>query len=255
MAIRSRVGTEPEHHRGPFRFPQADMKMPAPLHPGTLIRRRNRFVAQVRLSHGAVVEAHCPNSGSMRGCSVPGSPVLLSENDSPARKTRFTWEAVRSGRTWVGINTLRTNALVREALENGTLAELQGFQTIRGEVPVGRNSRLAFLLQGPEGACYVEVKSVTLLEGTTALFPDAVTVRGHKHMWELARMAGAGHRAAVVFAVQRADAVDFAPADGIDPLYGRRLRAAVQEGVEVLAYRARVTTQSIRITQRIPVLL
>jgi len=231
------------------------MKMPTPLHPGTLIQRKNRFIAYVRLADGNVVTAHCPNSGSMKGCSIPDSPVRLSESGNPERKTRFTWEMVRPGRTWVGINTLRTNGLVREALENGTLEELQGYETIRSEVKFGKHSRLDFLLEGPLGSCYVEVKNVTLREGDTALFPDAVTERGQKHMRELIRAVGMGHRAAVVFVVQRWDARRFAPADGIDPLYGRWLRTATKKGVEILAYKARVSARSIRITEKIPVRL
>jgi sugar fermentation stimulation protein A len=231
------------------------MKMPTPLHSGTLIRRVNRFIAHVRLADGNVVNAHCPNSGSMKGCNTPGRPVRLSESDNPARKTRFTWEMVRPDRTWVGINTLRTNDLVREALENGTLKELQGYEAIRGEVKFGRHSRLDFLLEGPSGSCYVEVKNVTLLEGGTALFPDAVTERGQKHMRELIRAVKMGHRAAVVFVVQRSDARCFAPADGIDPQYGRWLRTAAKNGVEILAYKARVSARSILVTQKIPTLL
>jgi sugar fermentation stimulation protein A len=228
------------------------MKMPPPLHPGTLIRRRNRFIAEIRLDHGEEVTAHCPNSGSMKGCNLPGAPVLLSESDNPARKTRYTWEMVRAGRTWVGINTLRTNALVREAIENGTIAELQGYESIRSEVKFGKHSRLDFLLEGPAGSCYVEVKNVTLVEHRTALFPDAVTTRGQKHMRELVRAVKMGHRAVVVFAVQRGDVNAFAPADVIDPVYGKELRNALKKGVEALSYRAHVSAGNIRITKPLP---
>jgi len=231
------------------------MKMPTPMHAGTLVRRENRFLALVRLADGALVRAHCPNSGSMKGCNVPGRPVRLSESPRPGRTTRFTWEMVKPGRTWVGINTLRTNGLVREAVEDGTIRELGGYHTIRSEVRFGKHSRLDFLLAGPAGECYVEVKSVTLLEGTTARFPDAVTGRGQRHMQELMRAVEAGHRAAVVFVVQRSEARAFSPADGIDPLYGAWLRRAAARGVEVLAYRARVSARSIRIAERVPCLL
>jgi len=231
------------------------MKMPSPLIPGILIQRKNRFMAHVRLTNGSVVHAHCPNSGSMKGCNVPGRPVRLSVCDNPKRRTRFTWEMVKPERTWVGINTLRTNGLVREALEDGTLEPLQGYHTIRSEVRFGERSRLDFLLEGSAGSCYVEVKNVTLLTGRTALFPDAVTERGQKHMQELIRAVRQGHRAAVVFVVQRSDALACAPADAIDPLYGRWLRRAAAQGVEVLSYKARVSARSIRITDRIPCML
>ena len=231
------------------------MRMPADLLQGTLLRRYKRFLADVRLPDGETVTAHCPNSGSMKGCNTPGSPVLLSRSENPRRKLAFTWEMIRIGRVWVGVNTHTTNLLAREGIEKGVVEELQGYASLRREVRFGANSRLDFLLTGATGRCYVEVKNVTLVEGGVARFPDAVTLRGQKHLDELVRARRMGHRAAMLFVVQRGDARAVAPADDIDPAYGAGLRRAVRSGVEALAYRARVTRKEIALRRRLPVLL
>jgi sugar fermentation stimulation protein A len=227
------------------------MQWPAPLVPGRLVRRYKRFLADVALSDGTTVTAHCANTGSMLGCDRPGSPVLLSEAQNPARKLRYTWELVRVGPTWVGINTARANGLVAEAVTEGRIPELSGHTGLRREVPYGRNSRVDLLLTGGPGPTYVEVKNTTLAEGDTARFPDAVTERGRKHMGELARMVRAGNRAAVVFLVHRDDARRFCPADDIDPAYGKALRRAAHAGVMVLPYGATAGPEGVRITGRL----
>lgn len=231
------------------------MRLPAPLYPGTLIRRYQRFLADVALTDGTVVTAHCPNSGSMRGCNRPGSPVLLSRSDKPTRKYPHTWELVHADGGWVGINTALPNHIVREGIEAGIVAELQGYPQLRPEVPYGTNSRIDLLLEGAGRRCYVEVKNVTLVEEGLALFPDAVTERGQKHLRELMEVVRAGDRGVIFFVVQRADGRGVAPADAIDPAYGRLLRLATEHGVEALAYRALVTPAEIRLTERLPVLL
>ncbi len=231
------------------------MKLPQPLIPGTLIRRYKRFLADVQLKSGERVTAHCPNSGSMKGCQDPGSPVLLSRSENPRRKLPYTWELVRANGIWVGINTQYPNRLVREGIERGVISELSGYSLIRGEVNYGKRSRVDLLLQGESGWCYVEVKNVTLVEEGRALFPDAVTLRGQKHLRELMQMVEEGHRAVIFFVVQRADGNLVAPADRIDPEYGKLLREAVNRGVEALAYQARVTPQEIVLTHRLPVVL
>ncbi|AJY69001.1 transcriptional regulator [Geobacter sulfurreducens] len=229
------------------------MILPHPLYSGTLIRRYQRFLADVRLEDGTVVTAHCPNSGSMKGCSQPGSAVFLSLSDNPKRRLAYTWELVMADGYWAGINTGLPNRLVREGIENGTIAELLGYERIRPEVRYGTNSRVDLLLEGP-GRCWVEVKNVTLVEGGTALFPDAVTERGQKHLRELMEVVRQGDRGVIFFVVQRGDGSAVAPADAIDPVYGRLLRQAVSAGVEALAYRALVTPEEIRLTERLPVL-
>jgi sugar fermentation stimulation protein A len=231
------------------------MNFPFPLIPGTLIQRYKRFLADVRLDSGEIVTAHCANTGSMTGCNIPGSPVLLSASDRPGRKYPFTWELVHVDGGWVGINTAYPNRLVEEAVHAGTVAELQGYASLRREVPYGGNSRIDLLLEGSSGCCYVEVKNVTLVEGGRALFPDAVTLRGQKHLRELEEVVRNGSRGIIFFVVQRGDADVVAPADCIDPHYGELLRRAVSFGVEALAYRALVTPETIVIKERLQVYL
>lgn len=228
------------------------MKLPA-LIEGRLIKRYKRFLADAELADGSIVTAHCPNSGSMKGCAIPGSRVWLSRSENPGRKLPYTWELVEVGGCMIGLNTGLPNRLAREAIENGTVGELQGYPTIRPEVPYGEHSRIDLLLEGPSRRCYVEVKNVTLVEDDRALFPDAVTERGQKHIRELMRVVREGDRGVIFFTVQRRDGVCVSPADLIDPEYGRLLRSALMNGVEALAYRAEVTQQEIRLTERLPV--
>lgn len=231
------------------------MKLPHPLTAGRLLRRYQRFLADVELADGTVVTAHCPNSGSMLGCAMPGCPVLLSRSDNPARKLPFTWELVRVDDCWVGINTSLPNRIVREGIEQGIVAELRGYGRIRQEVCYGsERSRIDLLLEEP-GRCYVEVKNVTLVEDGVARFPDSVTVRGQKHLRELMAMVGEGARSVNLFVVQRADAREVAPADAIDPVYGRLLRQAAAAGVELLAYRAVVTPEEIVLCEPLPLII
>ncbi len=231
------------------------MLLPSPLFPATFIRRYKRFLADFELEDGEIVTTHCPNSGSMKGCAAPGNPALLSRSDKPGRKLQYTWELVKADGRWIGINTGLPNHLVREAIENGCITELQGYQTIRPEVRYGQNSRIDLLLGNGDQRCYVEVKNVTLVEGNVALFPDAATTRGQKHLRELMEVVKQGQRAVNFFVVQRADGESVAPADTIDPEYGRLLRLAESAGVEILAYQAQVTPQGIAITRKLPVLL
>ncbi|MBK6657416.1 MAG: DNA/RNA nuclease SfsA [Proteobacteria bacterium] len=232
------------------------MKFARPLIAATLLRRYQRFLADCELDDGTRLTAACPNTGSMLGCCTPGNRVWLSESDAPTRKYRHTWEMVQVGKLKIGINTGLPNRLVREAVENGVLAELGGYERVRGEVPFGvERSRIDLLLQSERRPdCYVEVKNVTAaVSDGIALFPDAVSARGAKHLRELMRLKAEGLRAVLVYCVQRGDVEEVRPADGIDPLYGRTLREALAAGVEVLAYRARVTTEEVILHQRIAV--
>jgi sugar fermentation stimulation protein A len=220
---------------------------------GTLIQRYKRFLADVRLANGEVVTAHCTNTGSMMGCKEPGSAVYISRSDNLNRKLLYTWELISANNTWVGINTLHPNRLVPEAVEAGVIAELSGYPTIRREVKVSAHSRLDLCLEGANGNCFVEVKNVTLAVNGTAAFPDAVSERGTKHLKELMRLRRQGHRAAIVFVIQRGDCEYFRPADEIDQEYGRWLRRAINAGVEALPYRAKVTPKEILLTEKIAV--
>ncbi len=230
------------------------MKLPR-LISGILIRRYKRFLADVILEDGSTVTIYCPNTGSMKGCATPGSSVFFSLSSNSARKYPYTWELVMVNGFWVGINTALPNLLVHEAITNGTVSDLQGYTSIRPEVPYGEQSRIDLLLDGPSGRCFVEVKNVTMLENKRALFPDAVTTRGQKHLNELINVVRNGDRGIIFFTVQRGDGDSVSPADCIDPEYGRLLRLAVTCGVEAFAYRASVSPNEIALTKRLPVIL
>lgn len=232
------------------------MNFKEPLISGVLLRRYKRFLADIRLADGQEITAHTANSGSMKGLIKAGNPVFLSYHDNPSRKLKYSWELVKAGRVWVGINTHLPNQLVHEAITAGVISELQDYSEIRREVKYGKNSRIDLLLEnGGRRSCYVEVKNVTLVEGKAGLFPDAVTQRGQKHLEELAAMVKQGHRAVMCFVLQRADGEWVGPADEIDPVYGRLLRKVARQGVEVLAYRAKVSPKEIRLTGSVPVKL
>ena len=231
------------------------MRFSTPLIPGTLLKRYKRFLADVRLDDDSLVTAHCTNTGRMLGCSAPGSRIYLSDQSGKGRKLEFTWEIIRVGISLVGINTLAANRLTREGIESGVIRELQGYARIRAEVPTRPGSRLDFLLEGPTERCYVEVKNVTLMVDHVAAFPDAVSERGTKHLKELIRLRRKGHRAVLMFVIQRGRCRSIRPADEIDPEYGRWLRRAVKAGVEVYSYSARVTTRAISLKDAVPLQL
>ncbi len=222
------------------------------------MRRYKRFLADVETADGKTITVHCPDPGSMRGCATPGAAVRCSTSDDRRRKLAHTLEMIRVGRTWVGVHTLRANAVAGRALEAQAIPGLTGYTAIRREVRVEGGSRLDFRLDGHPRElppCFVEVKSVTLAEGRVALFPDSVTERGRRHAETLESLCRRGARTALLFVVQRADCDRVRPADEIDPAYGRALRRAARAGVSVLAVGARVTARSITLERILPVLL
>ena len=236
-------------------IPSPDLAWPQ-LIPGVLIKRYNRFLADVRLENDKIVTAHCPNSGSMKSCKEPGSRVYLSYHNKPSRKLKYTWEMIEANHTWVGINTGHPNRLVIEAIENEHIPELKGYIDIKSEVKLGAHSRIDIVLAKKDEFCYIEVKNVTLMENGQARFPDAVTERGQKHLKELMKVVKQGHRAVIFFVVQREDTGSFSPADDIDPVYGDLLRKAVKSGgVEILVYQASVKPEEIKISAALPILL
>jgi len=234
------------------------MKFPDPLIPGRLIKRYKRFLADVALASGEVVTAHCANSGSMLSVQEAGSEVLLSPARNPERKLKFTWEMIRVGDTWVGINTSLPNRIVEEAVLAGTIPELAGYENLRREVKYGRNSRIDLLLEDDRcPKCYVEVKNVTMrrdLQGPVE-FPDAVTARGTKHLAELTDMAAQGHRAVMLYLVQRQDGDGVAIAADIDPAYDAALKKALRGGVEALCYQCRLDADGIAVSRPLELLL
>ncbi len=223
----------------------------------TLERRYKRFLADVHMESGRLLTVHCPNTGAMLGCAEPGSGIWLSHSDNPRRKYAWTWELVRVGQTLVGVHPGRSNALVAEAISNGCISQLQGYAGCRAEVAYGHEgSRADFLLSGhtTKADCFLEVKNVTAVNAPgIAVFPDAVSIRGARHLRELAASVRQGMRAALCFCVARDDAREVRPADAIDPVYGRELRRAIEAGVEVFAYRARVSPGQIQLYREVPV--
>lgn len=229
------------------------MLLPDSCQGGTLIRRYKRFLADVQLSDGQVLTVHCPNSGSMRGCSTPGSPVLISRADNPKRKYGWSLEMVQEQGVWIGIHTGRTNHLVHEALQRGIINDFGALTAIVPEVKVSDKSRLDFRLDTEaQGRVFLEVKNCSLAEAGVALFPDAITSRGAKHLHELVQLAAAGFGAAVLFCIQRSDAQLCKAAGHIDPVYAETVRWAAGQGVRFLAYQAEVSPQEIAIRRPLP---
>ncbi|HMK35132.1 MAG TPA: DNA/RNA nuclease SfsA [Desulfomonilaceae bacterium] len=223
---------------------------------GTLIRRYKRFIADVKLRTGEIVTAHCPNSGSMLGCCEPGRPVYLSRSDNPHRRLLYTWEMIRLPSSLVGVNTLVPNKLVKHAIISGRIPELSGYESVRSEIRCGSHSRLDLILEHPgKPSCYLEVKNSTLVEDGVAYFPDAVTTRGLRHLEELQELVRQGNRGVIFFLVHRSDATAFRPADHIHPEYGKTLRAAVRNGIEIQCYDVIIDLKRIAINNPVPCLL
>ena len=235
------------------------MRFEAPLLPGRLVQRYKRFLADVVLDTGETVTATCPNTGSMMGLVAPGSRVWLSTSDSPTRKYKHTWEMVEAdlgeGPGLVGINTNHPNKLVAEAIEGGIVKGLKGYPTLRREVKYGKNSRIDILLEcATKGACYVEIKNVHMMrKAGLAEFPDSVTERGAKHLVEMSDMVRAGHRAVMVYLIQRGDSKSLSLAADVDPKYVEAFKLAAAAGVEAIALRCRVSPEEIVVEKAVPI--
>lgn len=220
---------------------------------GTLVRRYKRFLADVQLENGDTVTAHCPNTGSMQGCSEPGRTVYLSIHSNPRRKLKYTWELIEMPKSLVGVNTLVPNRLVFESIKTGQVPELSGYDTLETEVRIGNHTRIDLMLSGcSKKQCYIEIKNCTLVSDGVACFPDAITTRGLKHIRELLLLKAAGYRIVMFYFIQRMDADAFKPADHIDAAYGRELRRAVKRGLEILAYDVLIDFKHIQLHRHIP---
>jgi len=217
-----------------------------------LKKRYKRFLADVILDDGSMMTAYCPNTGSMRSCSAPGSKVLLSKSENKKRKYPYTLEMVRSGDTWVGVNTGLTNQIVVEAINQGKIHELGQVEVVNTEVKVSSNSRLDVMVEAAGLKTYIEIKNCSLVEGEIAMFPDAVTARGTKHLYELAKLVGRGHGGVIFYLVQRGDAKIFRPAVQIDPVYAAALKEVAKQGVKVLVYQAAVKPSGIEVENSLP---
>lgn len=227
------------------------MRLPS-LRPALLLRRYKRYLADVELPDGTTAVAHLPNPGRMTSCLREDgpTPVLLS----PGR-ARLPWtiELARPDTCWVLVHPGRANAVVGEALREGRIPELRGYADLRSEQRFGERSRVDWLLVEGERRAWVEVKNATLVQDRVARFPDAVTARGVRHLEELERVVAAGDRGILLFHVGREDADWLQPADDVDPAYGAALRRAIARGVEVLAWRARVTPEELVLERALPV--
>ena len=223
--------------------------------PATLVKRYKRFLSDHRLESGEVITASCPNTGTMLGLTTPGSATWLVHAPSPTRKYDYRWELIEDDGTWVGINTGRPNALVEEAIRAGVITELAGYADLRREVKYGTNSRIDLLLEDPgRPQAFVEVKNCHLRrQAGLAEFPDSITTRGAKHLNELAAQVALGHRAVMVFCVQRADCDHFDVAADIDPGYAAAFQRARAAGVEALAYVCHVSAETLALTHSIPI--
>lgn len=247
------------------------MKFEFPLHKGKWIKRYKRFMVDLTLENGEVLTVHSANTGSMKNCYVEGGDAWYWDSQNEKRKYPHSLELTQTPSGHVAcINTSRPNYLVAEAIVNGTVTELQDYQTLKTEVRYGdEKSRIDILLSGGEKNIYVEVKNTTLLEKThngvpddngdtsegIGYFPDSVSDRASKHLRELMRMVEQGHRAVIFFCVNHTGIKQVRPADHIDTLYGQLLREAANMGVEILAYASHITDEDICLKHRLPVVL
>ena len=220
---------------------------------GCLLRRYKRFLADVELPDGQIITAHCPNTGAMTGCAEPGSKVWLSTSTVKTRKYPHTWELVETVSGLACIHSAKANQVVREAFAAGLISGFEGYPDIRSEVKYGQASRADLLLQGPEGRVFVEVKSVTLCRpGGVGAFPDAVSERGRKHLRELQSVLDNETEAVLFFCVFHSGINSVCAAGDIDPRYREALAEAMAAGVQVLAWRADISTTGIELSRQLP---
>jgi sugar fermentation stimulation protein A len=211
---------------------------------GILIRRYKRFLADVQLENGEIILAHCTNSGSMKSCIEPGADVMLSPVDDPKRKTRYTWEMIKIDNSWVGVNTMNPNRLAFEEVSTGNIPGLEGYTRVQREVQF-EDSRFDLMAANEHETCFIEVKNVTMMENGIALFPDAVTERGRKHLETLMKVKQQNMRAVMLYVIQRTDTNIFMPAYNIDPGYAATMKKAVEAGVEIIPLQVLVTPETI----------
>lgn len=232
------------------------MRIALPTIEGTFQRRYKRFFADVELDDGTLIVAHCPNTGSLKGCLEPGRRVVLRDSQDEKRKLRYVFQSIRVGDELVNVDTALPNTAMFEWVSAGLVPELTGYDHVRREVAYGENSRIDLYLERADGArCFVEIKNTTYAVGECAAFPDAVTERGLKHLGELERVVREGARAVQFFFVSRDDVARFRPADEVDAKYATALRRAAAAGVEVLAYTVRVTPRTLALSRKLEVML
>jgi len=223
----------------------AFIQFPEPLIEATFLKRYKRFLTDMKLTNGDIVVAHCPNTGSMKTCLQENAPALLWDANNPKRKLRYSFKAIKINKTWIGIDTLLPNKLAELAIAAGEIEELDGYELIEREKKMGQNSRVDLLLSNNKLKCYVEVKNVTMVENSVASFPDAITTRGQKHLVELMERVKEGHKAAMLFMIQRGDGKVFTSADAIDSEYAKLLKEAESCGVMLFAMSCKVSKMGV----------
>jgi sugar fermentation stimulation protein A len=228
------------------------MKFPNKLIKAKILKRYKRFLSDIELDDGTIVNAHVPNTGSMKTCWGENWDVYLSESDNPKRKLKYTLEMTHNSKTLICVNTNMTNKLVKEAFQQKKIAELMAYDNIKPEQKVFESRIDFYLTQENLPDAYVEVKNVTLDGGDgLALFPDSVTTRGQKHLKDLMRLKAQGHRAVMLYIVNREDVYEFSPAKDIDPTYAALVKEAKDVGVEMLVYRCRLTPEEIYVDKKL----
>lgn len=218
---------------------------------GKLIKRYKRFLADIILENGEEITAHVPNSGAMTSCIEENCPVWVSFHDNPKRKLKYTLELTKMGENLICTNTGVANKIGIEAVANGTIKELQGYSSLKPEQKYGEKSRIDILLENENEKCYVEIKSVSLKIQEELAFPDAVTSRGTKHLNELISMVEEGHRAVMLYIIQRTENASFRIAKEIDKKYYEAFLEARKKGVEILVYQSSINHKEINISKKI----
>jgi sugar fermentation stimulation protein A len=221
------------------------------LYKGRLIKRYKRFLADIILENGEEITAHVPNSGAMTSCIEPNCEVWVTFHDNPKRKLKYTLELTKMNENLICTNTGVANKIAIEAIKNGTIKELQNYTSLKPEQKYGKNSRIDILLENENKKCYVEIKSVTLKIDEMLAFPDAITSRGTKHLIELSDMVKEGHRAVMLYVIQRTDQLPFRLAEEIDKKYAQTFKEVTKNAVEVLVYQSNINLEKIEIEKRV----
>ena len=210
-----------------------------------ILKRYKRFLADVELENGEVITVHVPNTGRMTTCWAPGWDCIISDSENPNRKYRYTLEMTNNGNTWIVANTNIPNSLAEDFISNNEIPSLENYDSIKREVKYGENSRIDLLLEKEGEKCFVEVKNTTLVEEGIAYFPDAPSDRAIKHLKELEQEVKNGNRAVMLYLITRDDANSFAPANHVDPRYGKAVAKALENGVEVIPVLCNVDSDEI----------
>lgn len=213
-----------------------------------LIKRYKRFLFDAEMQDGSLITGSCPNTGSMAGLTTPGSTIWMCDHGTKGtRKYQYSFELIEADNTVVGINTSRPNKLVETAVIDGMISNLADYTTLKREQKYGENSRIDILLEDDNlGRAYVEVKNVHFMrQNTLAEFPDSPTARGAKHLHELSEMVKAGHRAIMVYLIQRNDCDRLKICRDFDPVYAKSFDQAMKQGVEAYAIQCKITPEGI----------